>query len=257
MLKISLVMASFQRAHLLNLGLSSIVKYKVNFPLEIIVVNDGTIDDTETVVNSFRDRLDIKYIFSGHRNRDGTKYRNPGLPNNIAVKEASGDIVILSCPEIYHLNDCLNKIVEPLLSNNKLLTIQEFMYFDEIGEYTTNLGELNTGTVLRGQRGDEAVQMPFLMGMYRTEFISIGGYDEDLVGYAGEDNDLIDRLKLNGCEHCRVPAQIIHLYHGSSCDSQMHWDNLEQVYNVELYESRRGQIIRNVGKEWGHNEKSY
>jgi len=250
MIKVSLTMACFQRASLLELGLSSIVKYKVNFPLEIVVVNDGTIDNTEAVVDSFRDRLDIKYIFSGHRNKDGAKYRNPGLPNNIGVKEASGDIVVLSCPEIYHLNDCLNKIVEPLLNNNKLLTIPEFMYFDEIGEYTVNINGIG-GTIAREQKGNEAVQMPFLMGMYKTEFTSIGGYDEDLIGYAGEDNDLIDRLKLNGCEHCRVPAQIVHLYHEGACDAQMHWDNPKQVYNVKLYESRKDQIIRNIGKEWG------
>ena len=113
--KVSVVMAAFRRAKLLDTGLSSIARYKVKFPLEVVVVNDGIEDDTEAVCESYKGRLNIKYVFSGHRNRGGIRFQSPGFPINIGIKQASGDIIVLTCPEIYHLDDCLNKIVEPLI----------------------------------------------------------------------------------------------------------------------------------------------
>jgi len=255
MIKVSLVLASFNRAHLLDLGLGSIAKYKVQFPLEIVVVNDGLNDDTEEVCKKYKDVFDIKYIFSGHRNRDIAERRSPVFANNIGVKSATGDIIVLSNPEIYHLNECLNIIIPPLINNPKFLTIPEFMYFDGTGEFTRHIGIGYNDALLSlltvGETGKDAVQMPFLMGMWKKEFMGIGGYDEDFVGYAADDNDLVDRLKLNRCTHFRALTRIVHLYHGNSHDSYMHWDNPDQVYNKKIYDVKKGQLVRNVDRRWG------
>ncbi len=96
-----------------------------------------------------------------------------------------------------------------------------------------------------------SVEMPFFMGMWRREFVSIGGYDEDFTGYAGEDNDLVNRLLQNRCRYLRVPAEILHLYHENACDAQTHYENPDWVYNKKMYDARFGQIVRNEGREWG------
>ncbi|MCK9281397.1 MAG: galactosyltransferase-related protein [Melioribacteraceae bacterium] len=251
MIKVSLVMASFLRSNLLDLSLYSITNYKIAFPLEIIVVNDGIEDDTEAICTSYKDKLDIKYFFSGHRNKDKVVRRSPVFANNIAVKKATGDIIVLTCPEIYHLNNCLNIIVEPLFTNRKFLTIPEFMYFDDIGKFTKMVSYSIIEMLPVNATSKDAVQMPFFMGMWKKEFLDIGGYDEDLIGYAGDDNDLVGRLLKNGCHYNRVPALIVHLFHGKRCDSQMHWDNPDQVYNYKIIQARKGQIIRNINREYG------
>ena len=81
--------------------------------------------------------------------------------------------------------------------------------------------------------------------------MDIGGYDEDLIGYASEDNDFVDRLLLKGCKHYRVDAKIIHLYHGKRCSGVAELNNPKWVYNNKIYKERKGILIRNTGGEWG------
>jgi GT2 family glycosyltransferase len=250
-IKVSVVMAAFRRSKLLDIGLSSIAKYKVFFPLELIVVNDGIEDDTEAVCESYKGRIDIKYVFSGHRNRGGIRFQSPGFPINIGIKQSSGDIIVLTCPEIYHLDDCLNKIVEPLFENPKYMVVPEFMYFDDVGAYTNDIINNWKGDLRACNMRNDSIVMPFLMGLYKDEIVKIGGYDEDFTGYASEDNDLIERLKLNGCSHFKVNTNIVHLHHGVRSDSGFHWEEPRWAHNRKLYEERKGQIVRNAGRCWG------
>lgn len=252
--KISIVMSSFNRPELLNLGLLSISKQKIDYPLEIVVVNDGMDDNTEKICDSYRKKLNIKYIFSGHRNSKKLISRTPAIPINIGIKNAIGDIIILTCPEIYHLNDCVNTIIKPLLENDRYLSIPKFMYFDDLGEYTNNLlNNTNKSDINTCKYHEEHSQMPFLMGIWKEQIMDIGGYDEDFTGYACDDNDFVDRLKLNGCTYYRVDAEIVHLYHGERCSGFEQWNNPEWVYNYKLYKERKDTIVRNLGREWGNN----
>ena len=254
-------MTTFNRPHLLNLGLSSIAKQNVNYDFEIIVINDGIKDETENICKKYSNKLNIKYYFSGHRNEDQIVTRNPSIPQNIGIKKSNGDIIVLTCPEIYHLNENgLNNIISPLFDNDQYLTIPKIMYFDDTNEYTNNLlNNYEDGMWEFTQAGDH-VEMPFLMGMWKKHAIHIGGYDEDFIGYASDDNDFVDRLKLNGCVHYRVDADIVHLYHGTRCTGASEWDNPDWVYNHELFIKKRnpktiyekpGIIIRNRFKKWG------
>jgi GT2 family glycosyltransferase len=262
-MKVSVCMSTFNRDTQLSLGLRSMAYREYPFELEIIVVDDGMpsadgLCGVDSVCNFYRS-LDIRYIFSGARNLHGIVKRNPGMPNNIAVKASTGDIIILTCPEMYHINNCFELLVNPLLENKKLLTIPEYMYFEDtdgngVKSFSDYMIQGYNDALLPLLRLDkESVQMPFLMGMWKEEFMKIGGYDEDMNGYAGEDNDLVDRLQWNGCKYHRVPAQVVHLYHGPRCDSQEHFEDPAWKHNYDVRKAGRGKIVRNVGREWGCN----
>jgi glycosyltransferase involved in cell wall biosynthesis len=249
--QISLVLACFNRAKLLEVSLLSIVKNAPKYPLEIVVVNDGLDSDgTKEICKKFSKVLNIKYYFSGAGNSDGLIQRCPAIPNNIGIRKATGDILILTCPEIVHLNHAIDFLVEPLLNDKKALTIPSKLYFDCKDtftiEYQNDIVDLKTYT----QRNNDA-KMSFLLGVWKSEVEKIRGYDEDFIGYAGEDNDFIDRLISNGCKHVETLAQIIHVYHGKRCPEGYQYDNLAWVYNRKLYNDRRGIVKRNEGKTWG------
>ena len=250
-LKVSIVITSYNRAELLNLGLASIVNQKINYDLEVIVVNDGADDNTKNVCDSYKNKLNIKYIFSGQRNSEGMIYRSSPIPINIGIKNSDGDIIILSCAEIYHLNDGINEIITPLINNHDLITIPNFMYFDDSNIYTNNLLKKLKNNLNTCEINNDHVQMPFLMGVWKQHILDIGGYDEDLIGYASEDNDFVDRLQLIECKYHRVDAKIVHLYHGKRCTGQIMLENPDWVYNNKLYKDRKEIIVRNVNREWG------
>ena len=259
--KVSLVLTTFKRAELLDLGLYSISLHKYSFPLEIIVVNDGVEDDTESICKKYRDKLDIKYFFSGQRNAVKINSRCPAWAINIGVKKSLGNIIILSCPEIWYLNDALNFVVAPLLtSNDRIMTTVKQVHFDDrnylLPHLQANRNNIIPENILSnlvvGTKGEHAARMPFLLGLHKQEFLDIGGYDEDFTGYAGDDNDFIYRLLDSGVSQIRTNAEIVHLYHGgSNTNPGFHHDNPAWVHNWNLFTSRRGVIKRNVGRPWG------
>jgi glycosyltransferase involved in cell wall biosynthesis len=258
--KVSILLPSFKRPELLRRGLISILYNKPQCEFEIIVLNDGIEDETESVCNKFLEYgLPIHYFFTGKRNLDGViKSRVPGFALNIGIKQAEGNIIVLSCPEIWHLNNTIDILLENLQQNPKGLVIPEFLYFDRSGEETLRLNimsmfypTLNLDKLVSGHYGYCHVEMPFLMMLYKEHLIAINGYDEDFIGYAGEDNDLIFRLQAIGLKHIRTAAKAVHLYHEGSTDGNCHWDNPAWVHNYTLLQNRKGIIQRNIGREWG------
>lgn len=265
-MKVSLILASYKRPHLLDLTLRSIAKQVVSYPLQIVVVNDGVEDETKTICNSFPS-LDIKYVFSGHRNANGDLYRVAGFANNIGVKQSDGDIIIVSCAEVLQLNNVIDILVTPLLKQKKFITTPRFMWFDDDGEYTKRLAQktyLSTNNLWTkyftnkepelpwfGTKGIYSVNMPYCMGMWRHAYTNMGGYDEDFIGNACDDNDFVDRLVTDGYLYYYTDAQIIHMYHGKTSDGLPHYDDPKWVYNFMMYEERKGIIKRNENIEWG------
>ena len=139
----SLIIGSFMRPDLLKLGLWSITQQHIKRDLEIIVLNDGLEDDTEKICNVYKNILNLRYIFTGQRNtKEKMVHRDSGFAMNIGVKQAKGDIIILAGAEMYHLNNTINLIINPLIDNKKILSVPEIIYFDDTGN-TVNYLSIN------------------------------------------------------------------------------------------------------------------
>jgi len=263
-MKASLILPCFKRWQFLDICLKSISLQQIDYDLEIIVLNDYLSDNTIKVCKKYRKELNIKYIFTGQRNLKGELIRRvPGFAINIGVKQSKGDIIILSCPGILHLNNAINSVIEPLLINEKILSTTKSIYFDkkEVINYLMNkypaipnkLSNKIFFNLSLDERSKRASEYPYFMGMYKKEFLDIGGYDEDFTGFAGDDDDLMDRLKLNGLSFYFGEAQVIHLHHGreEGHDTSKPLQNPAWVYNNKLRLERKGIIIRNKNKTWG------
>ncbi|GAG85021.1 unnamed protein product, partial [marine sediment metagenome] len=164
--------------------------------------------------------MNIKYIFTREKN---SKFRCPSFAYNIGIKQSKGEIIILSSPEIFHLNDSVDLIVAPLLKNKRILSSPEAegISFDTTGKVTNYLfkeptldlaKDINSLLKWGSKRSRYARKLPFFMGLYKKELMEIGGYDEDFTGYSGDDDDLIWRLKEKGLIFNYCSANIIHLY---------------------------------------------
>lgn len=256
MTKLSIIICTFQRTHLLKWNLFSLARQNIAFDFETIVLNDAIPDETEQLCKQYRDKLNIRYIFTGQRNLDNEiKWRVPGFTFNIGVKQSSGDILILCNAEMFHVNDTVNIMSQPLLKHKKMMVIPEGR--DDLDGAFLKALENNNGNleakIFINSNSVLYTRLPYLMALSREQFFAIGGYDEDFTGVAAEDSDLVLRLKNNGCSYCQTNARTIHLYHPRTFFYGV-TDSPEYLHNLKLYEERQNQIIRNQNREWGKIE---
>lgn len=248
-MKATLLITSYKRANLLKFGLASIAKQEFSRDdVEIVVLNDGVEDETEKVCESFEDRLNIHYLFTG-KNSKG--WRIPGFAINYGVKQTDSDFLIIACAEMYHfVGNTIDSMLRALEKNPKFLTIPYAR--DDDGSFLAKLMRGEAVNVYDYNRLGllHNIHLPFFMGMNRDDFIKIGGYDEDFIGAGYDDNDIVERMKLAGNVHLRVECSVVHLYHPRITLEGVMGERYK--YNEQLCFKKRGQIIRNLGKDWGN-----
>lgn len=252
---VTLIMSTFNRKELLEFGLSSLAKQETNYKFEVMVINDGKrTDETKQICNKYSDKLNINYLFTGHRNKSEIKWRCPGFPLNIGVKKSKSKYIILTSPEIYHLdNRAIEKTMNQLTKRNKSIVIpngyddQKSHILDAIRD-----GRKLSMNFIINKTQELNTKMPFFFGLDKSHFIKIGGYDEDMIGWAYDDTDLTYRLLRYGCRFVKIDSKIIHLYHPRHRPGIGKYREMYK-YNKEIYESkdRKGVIYSNIGKEWG------
>ena len=252
-IKVSIIIPSYKRYHLLKWNLFSLSKQNIPFDFETIVLNDGVHDETEQLCLQYKEELNIKYFFTGQRNTgEELIWRIPGFAINIGVKKSKGDIILLCCAEMFHTNDVVKLITDAYNSpdSDKVIAIPKAK--DDNGRFLQHLefsnGEFNINEYYN-QPPLLNVKFPFLMAMKKKEFIDIGGYDEDFTGVDYDDNDFVDRLIGNDCHYVETEALAIHLWHQRrSCVPET---MVRVEHNAKLYLQRKGVIVRNVGMDWG------
>ncbi len=254
----SILIPVFKREELLKWGLKSLSKQECPYPFEILVLNDGIKDNTEKICDEFRDKLNIRYIFTGKRNEEKIVWRCPGFCLNIGVRKAKTNYIILTCAEIFHLDKfAVKKTIEKLQNDRKIL-VRPKGKDDMKGEFLSYIQKTN-GKVKSTEDFSSLktlqTHLPFFLGMHKEEFMCIGGYDEDLVGWAYDDTDLIGRLNRYGCKHVYIDSEIVHLYHprhrlGIEDNRERH------NYNKKIYEAkgRSGVVYSNKDKIWGEGK---
>ena len=241
---LSIVIPTYLRNELLEIGLQSIIDQNITEPYEIIVLNDAQPDESKNICKKFN----VRYIFTGQRNNKELKWRCPGFAINIGIKKALGKLILITSPEIYYLTpNCLNKMIELALTNNKSLTVPEIGYDDVKNTFFNNL-DFNRCNVLN-------IEYPFCMIIHKSELLNIGGYDESFTGFAYDDTDIVTRLLANGCTYQKaLNHKIIHLFHGErTAVSRVGLVNKFKAleYNKNLYLKNSNIIKRNINKEWG------
>ena len=97
-MKISIVIPIFDRAQLLAYSLYLYTKQTMK-DFEIIIVDDGSMDNALEVCKAFSKYLKIRYFYSNRK--DGSVYQSGGPLINFAVKNiALADVILYSDAEV-------------------------------------------------------------------------------------------------------------------------------------------------------------
>jgi len=173
--------------------LQSFSNLEGDFNYEIVIVEDGSSETSEAVVNSFREQLHISYYFKSNT--------GPGDSRNFGMKKAEGDYFIILDSDV-------------ILPSNYLIEVNAFLsktYYDCFGgpdaahDSFTNLQKainfamtsfITTGGIRGGKQQVEDFQpRSFNMGLSKKAFLDTGGFGTI---HPGEDPDLSLRLLKKG-----------------------------------------------------------
>ena len=198
----------FNRPHEVHELLQSFVQVDADAEYEIIIVEDGSTETCKTVIDSFKDRLPINYLFQTNQ--------GPGKARNSGARKAQYDYLIFLDSDVLLTKDYLKNITKSLKKEpldcfgGPDQDQKDFSITQKAVDFSMT-SFLTTGGI-RGKPKSAKNYEPrsFNLGIKRELYIKIDGFSSI---HPGEDPELIMRLK----EHDRsikigfIPlAKVIH-----------------------------------------------
>lgn len=238
----SVLIPTYNRDELLDLGLQSLRRVEYGGDLEVIVLDEGS---GQAATREIAQRWNALYVHT----KNASGWRIPGFAFNIGAKIARGEILVLTCPEIWHMNGCLEKLARAVQADPKVMAIPAG--WDDDGTYLKLVQGAETALDSQHLKLPSLrTELPFLMALRKQVYLEIGGYDEDFLGRSYDDDDIADRLQRHGLRYVKTDAECVHLWHERQTLKKTRDDD-RVALNRRLFLERRGQVVRNVGREWG------
>lgn len=280
-MKTTLLITTYNRGTLLDRSLQRLCDLTI--PDEVLVVSDGCADNTEVIVNEFKGKLPIKYIYN----------HNPGhsicsMARNIGVKNCIGDLIITAEPELLFVTDIVKQMVEDnqqfpnqVISAGVIYHAQQGFSFHPglttdpesalkdviVEDYEIQPRSYNQSGLVKTVN----MQATFVALYEKKWLMELGGWDEAFPGAWGfDDIELCTRLRINGInQHICPEMRALHQWHphlpphiqgpmAAANDNYFKSKRLDLV-EQEIVEAKRThtydktdeRLVANKGKEWG------
>lgn len=260
----SVIITTYNRAGHLKYGLWSLLHQKAKLN-EILVVDDGSVDNTEGIVTGYQNdfpKANIRYIYNHNLG-----YSNCCLAKNIGLKEAKGDLLFFNEPEILYIGEAIDQHLTRQSKEKNLFlssgtvdfvfsTVLRSLSIGQLKDPSRIMKEMKDIVVewvpgYQPDQGDIAVSRSvcatYCASVRKEDLMKVGGWDERFIHYWGwDDIDLSSRLGLSGVRIISDPQiEVVHLAHGYTGCHEV-WE-----FNKKLHEDPNKPIIANQGKEWG------
>jgi len=231
----SVVFSTRNKAKQLELTLESIFCQEVPFPFEVIVVDDGSTDQTRQVCS----RYPVQY-----HHLENPRYRNPSIARNVGYRAARGEVIIAQSDDIIHRSpNTIQFLVEDLSPGEFLLAqVQNYRYQD--GQPVQHIMEYC------GPR----TQRPyfFLGSLLRSDLYRAGGSDPEFVEPCFDDNwfadCLIKGLKLKARYTNQVEGHHQSHVHGETTHLNEHLSRA--LYTRKKRVAKRTRIYQSSTGPW-------
>jgi glycosyltransferase involved in cell wall biosynthesis len=218
-----IIIPAYNAAKFLPAALESVIRQTYS-DWRIILVNDGSSDETPAIGRVFQQQLGSKMLFLEHENRGLSASRNIAMQHSTAPL-----LALLDADDIWLPNRL--EASRRCFENNQVGLSYGFVSLIDAGGnvlHTQNpQDQLDEGSVSSAIY-TRSINLPCPTISFRRECISeVGDFDEDM--RASEDRDLWLRISLK-YEVARIP-EVIALYRVSSGSMS---DDLERMFHAQL-----------------------
>jgi glycosyltransferase involved in cell wall biosynthesis len=227
-MKTALLISTYNWPEALDLILKSVLKQS-QFPDEILIADDGSKEDTRSLIESYQERnaIPIKHIWQEDQGFRKSLILNKTIANCSAdyIIQIDGDCIIHKD----FVKDHISRAEEGLFLYGSRVNIKK-------GSLSTifknKVHQFSFLSVYIGKR-TRNLRIPFLRDRYkssplfsnkvrgcnisywRKDFLEVNGYNEDMEGWGREDSELILRILNNGIQgkRLRYGGILYHIYH--------------------------------------------
>lgn len=253
---LSIVMAYFNKRQLIISTLKSIDYYKGSYPIEIIIVDDGS-NESEHIrpIADLFPALNITLLTIHARY---PKWRVPSIAYNTGFSAAKGDVIMINSVDTIHAGDVIGYVF-------KNFDLKSYFSFATIwGKPTMNnvLRNLNWNddkarvaalNVKKEWRLHSSLGtiIPFCGVINKTDLDLLCGYDEIYTGGIGyDDHDFEDRIYNLGLKTAIIDSPFcIHQYHAPVEYSSIR--NIELLKGLRKTQPKR--IKSQISKHYAHH----
>lgn len=204
--KFSFIIPVYNRPAEIQELLESISVQTLDRPFEVVIVEDGSRETSKEVVDSYKGKLNIRYIF-----KENT---GPGDSRNVGMQKATGDYFLILDSDCLLPSDYLKNVDKNLQEEyvhcfgGPDTDKKSFTILQRAINYAMT-SPLTTGGIRGGKKALSRFQpRSFNMGISREAFLRSGGFAKI---HPGEDPDLVIRLWKLGYVTRLFPEA--HVYH--------------------------------------------
>lgn len=186
-MKVSIIIPTYNEEKVIGKCLTSLSKqnYKIT---EIIVVDDGSKDDTRLKVQKVKEKLDLKNL-----KLISQKHKGAGSARNLGVKNSRGEVLVFLDADMTFNNNFIKKLIDPILKGEARGTFSKEEYVSNWQKTWAKSWSVNEGWVKRRRHPENYPdEQKVFRAILRKEFERVGGFDETK-GYT-DDWSLSDRL---------------------------------------------------------------
>lgn len=262
---ISVIITTYNRPDALRLVLLALTQQTL-LPNEVIVADDGSKDETRLLIEQLQNQLNysLKHVWQKDEGFQAAKIRNKAVlcsKNNYLIF-LDGDCIpfpdfiqqhhLLAEPHWFVSGHRLllnkkftQKILKEFLPIYKDSTLQWLLYYFN---HQTNrlfpllrihLNKLRKLSAMRWQ-GAKSCNL----GLWKEDFLTVNGFDENFIGWGYEDSDLVIRLIRAGIKRKsgKFAIPVIHLWHQQNdrAQEQINLNLLKQIIKDQRIHAKIG-----------------
>jgi glycosyltransferase involved in cell wall biosynthesis len=263
---LSLVICSKNRAASLDRCFEYVRQNRPQFNWELILVDNGSTDNTREVMLAFIETLDVpaKYIYEAKRGN--------GAGRNAAIVQCRGEVIAFTDDDCYLDTNFLTEIERAFRDPQLGYMSGRIMLFDKTDEPVTINESLESYIVAQSEIAPGGLVQGANMAFRRKAIVEAGMFDLVFgagAQFAGEDWELAMRISANGWKGGYFADPFVWHHHGRKADAAkklliFYWVGEGAVYAKGLLNKKmRPQVFRMMMKAlqlselWRHKRNAY
>jgi glycosyltransferase involved in cell wall biosynthesis len=217
-MQLSLVICSRNRALQLAECLRSLTRLQYSALWELIIVDNGSKDETQDVINSYTSSLPMKTVIEPRPGLAGARNRGWTM--------SKGDIVAFTDDDCYPAEDFLHSIVVCFEENSRLGFLGGRILLHDPADYPSTIQEtLHRHEFQPGQFFPSGLVHGANLACRRAALESVNGFDERFGAGAlfgsGEDVEILARMLAEGWHGAYDPRPLLYHHHGRRTEAEV------------------------------------